>query len=69
MKTIKSIFNWIKPRWLRLAIGVLLLSIAFDLEDNMIGFFGAILLIQGVTGQSCFGGSCAIPIQQAPSDK
>jgi len=41
MNTIKSIINWIRPRWFRLAIGVILLITAVQEKDNLIGFFGA----------------------------
>jgi hypothetical protein len=64
MNTLKSTIDWIKPRWLRLAIGILLLIIAIQEKDNLIGFFGAFTLFQAISGKSCCGcGSvtCEIP--------
>ena len=68
MNTIKSILVWIKPRWLRLAIGVILLIIAVQEKDNLIGFFGALTLFQGISGRSCCG-SCGTSSCEVPSSK
>jgi hypothetical protein len=68
MNRVKSIIDWIKPRWLRLAIGALLLMVAFQEKDNLIGFFGALTLFQGITGRSCCG-SCGTSSCEIPSSK
>lgn len=65
MNTIKSILGWIKPRWLRLAIGAVFLTLGIIDNDNLQGFIGVLFLIQGVMNQSfcaaCAGGACEIP--------
>jgi len=44
MNRMKSIIDWIKPRWLRLAIGAFLLIVAIQEKDNLIGFLGVLTL-------------------------
>lgn len=58
MITIKSTYEWIKPRWLKLAIGFILLIYAFKVEDNLIGFIGSLFILQGIRGKACCGNSC-----------
>jgi len=68
MNSMKSIIDWIKPRWLRLAIGAFLLIIAIQEKDNLIGFLGVLTLFQGITGRSCCG-SCGTSSCEVPSSK
>lgn len=72
MNTIKSFIGWIKPRWLRLAIGVLFMSYAFSKNDSLLGFFGVMIFMQGVLNMSCGGrcgpSGCDLPQSKANTD-
>ncbi len=62
--------NWHFMRWLRLAVGIYVAVQAVQMQDTMLGFFGAFFLIQAVTNTGCCGvQSCAAPIQKKNSDK
>lgn len=67
MNTLKSIIGWIKPRWLRLAIGAVFLIFAIKDQDSISGFIGAVFLLQGIMNQSCFacrGNACEVKVEK-----
>ncbi|MEO8711559.1 MAG: hypothetical protein ABI405_05515 [Parafilimonas sp.] len=64
MNTIKQTLfsNWHFMRWLRLAIGIYAGVKAIQLNDMLLGFLSAFLLIQSLTNTGCCAaGGCAVP--------
>ena len=52
--------GWHFVRWLRLGLGLLLVTGAIVRMDMIAGFLGGLLLVQSVFNLGCAGGSCAV---------
>lgn len=60
---IKTILHthWGFMRWIRLALGLYLVFIAFTESDLLAGGIGALLTFLALFNQGCGGGSCTVP--------
>lgn len=58
----KLLNGWYFMRFLRLGMGTLMLTQAFQMSDKLLGFVGAILLIQALLNKGCCAsGACTTP--------